>query len=129
MPVIPKATGYTATGHEETPKGFDKEFGSSQGSFIPDLVPELNTRHTAARTYNKMARTDAGTSVSLRAGKTPVLGADYYIDPVGDDQNALDVAEFVSYNIFEGMTAPYSFVLSKILKMYQDGFAVVEPCY
>jgi hypothetical protein len=129
MPVIPKATGYTATGHEETPKGFDKEFGSSQGSFIPDLVPELNTRHTAARTYNKMARTDAVTSVSLRAGKTPVLGADYYIDPVGDDQNALDVAEFVSYNIFEGMTAPYSFVLSKILKMYQDGFAVVEPCY
>jgi hypothetical protein len=129
MPVIPKSTSYTATGTEPTPKGFEKEFGSSTGIRIPDVVPELNTRFTSTRTFDKMARTDAVTSVSLRAGKTPVLGADYYIDPVGEDQMALDVAEFVEYNLFEGMTTPFSFALAKILKMYQHGFSVTEPCY
>jgi len=103
--------------------------GSSQGTRIRELVPELVSRSQAIQMWDKMARTDAITSVALRAGKTPVLGADYYVDPVGEDQQSLDVAEFVSYNIFEGMTHPFSFALSKILKMYQHGFSVVEPCY
>src|SRR5687767_14149664 len=76
-----------------------------------------------------MARTDAVTSVSLRAAKVPILGADFYIDPVGEDQLQIDIGEFVSFNLFEGMSHPFSSALLKILRMFQHGFSVVEPVY
>lgn len=116
-------------GVEERPASFDRELGSSSGVLIRELVPELTSRPVALQTFNRMARTDAVTSVSLRSAKVPVLGADIYVDPVGDDQLSADVSEFIEFNIFEALTQPFSLSLVKMLRAYQDGFSVLEPVY
>lgn len=123
------ATTSSTRGEEELPNGFDAEMGSSLTLPVRDIVPELSTRRSAITQFDKMARTDAVTKVSLNAAKVPVLAADFYIDPMGDEQVHRDVGEFVHWNIFEGMTTPWAFVLVKILKMYQHGNSILEPVY
>jgi hypothetical protein len=93
------------------------------------MVPTLFNRVQALRQYDYINRTDAVVSVSLRAAKTPIQSADFYIDPIGDDSQAEDIADFVNFNIFESLTSPWQYVLSRILKMYQHGSAVIEPVY
>lgn len=123
-----KAT-FSAKGEVPPPPKADQELGSARPLPVRDLVPELANRRSALLTYDKMARTDAVTSVSLQASKVSILGAQFYLDAESDDQIARDIAEFVSYNIFEGMSSPWTLTLSKILKMYQHGNAVFEPVY
>lgn len=123
------SAAYTANGHVEVPANFDKELGSAAVAPVRELVPELGTRIQATKVYDKMARTDVTSGVALRAAKVPILGADFYIDPMGDQPANLDAAEFVTYNLFSGMSSPWSYVLTRILKMYQHGFSVLEPVY
>lgn len=122
-------TAYNAKGTEPVPPGFDSELGSAQNFPVRDLVPELGNRLAALRVFDRMVRTDAVSSVSLRAGKVPILAADFYIDQMGQDKLAEDVADFVDYNIFQNLSSPWSFVLTRILKMFQHGSAVLEPVY
>jgi hypothetical protein len=116
-------------GAEEVPNNFDEEMGSANTLPIRDLVPELSTRRLQIQTWDTMSRTDAVCKVSLNAAKVPILGADIYIDPMGDDQNAVDVGEFVSWNLFEAMSVPWHVTLVKVLKMYQHGSSILEPVY
>jgi hypothetical protein len=113
----------------EVPAEFSNELGSSLSLQIRDMVPALFNRQQALRQYDYMNRTDAVISVSLRAGKTPIQSADFYIDPIGEDTQAETIADFVSFNIFENLTSPWQYVLGRILKMYQHGSSVIEPVY
>lgn len=119
---------YSSKGVEEPPP-LDQELGSAQSYPIRDIVPELVGRPNALRIYDQMARTDAVSSVSMRAGKVPIQAADFYIDPIGDSEESVTCAKFVDYNIFEFVTTPWTYVLSRILKMFQHGSAVIEPVY
>jgi hypothetical protein len=119
---------YTAKGVEGPPP-FDEELGSAQSYFIRDLVPELVSRPQALRQYDIMARTDAVCSVSLRAGKVPIQAADFYVDPIGDGELAVTVGKFVEYNLFEFISSPWTYVLSRVLKMFQHGSSILEPVY
>lgn len=121
-------TPYTSKG-AIAPPALDKELGSARSYPIRDLVPQLANRQTALKTYNMMARTDAVTSVSLRAGKIPVQSADIYIDPVGEDDQADVIRQFVEDNLFNNITTPFSYVVTKILRMFQDGATVLNPVY
>lgn len=123
------STPYNAKGSEEPPPNFDSELGSAQSYPIRDLVPELASRGQALKTYDMMARTDAVSSVSLRAAKVPVLAADFYIDPIGQDVLAEEIADFVDFNLFQNLSSPWTYVLTRILKMYQHGASVIEPVY
>lgn len=121
-------TSYSADGVGGL-KADDKELGSQHGIKILDPVPELGTRFQSRKTYVKMVRADASVRVSLRAGKAPVLGAEYFIDPFSNDPQDIEIAEFVEYNILEGMTSPFLKVMEQILHMYRDGFSAFEPCW
>jgi len=72
---------------------------------------------------------DAGVDVSMRAAKTPVLGADFYVDPYDAQDINLEIAEFIEDNLNEGMTSPFANALEDILHFFEDGYSVLEKVY
>jgi len=76
-----------------------------------------------------MTRDDVSVRVSLRAGKAPVLGADWYIEPFSDDPLDLAIAEFVQFSLFEGTTTPWVKTLEQVLKMFEYGSSVFETVW
>lgn len=100
-----------------------QELGSALESKLQDRVPAVGTGIQAAQTYKRMVRDDASTRISLRAGKAPVLGAEFFFDPYSDSPDDLAIWDFVDFNLFGGMTTPWSIVLAQILKMYESARA------
>ena len=127
-------TGYVAQGATGVNDPGSKpaelhELGSNRGTFITDPVPALSSPTTALRTYTSMTRDDVSVRVSLRAGKAPVLGAEWYVQPFSDNAEDVAIAEFVEFNLFDGMTTPWIKTLEQILKMFEFGFSVFEPVW
>lgn len=123
---VPSGTSYEAKGQIPTPAEVLKEKGSSRGSEIRETVPDLANKTASARTYAKMMRSDASVRTSVRAGKVPVLGADFYIEPATEDPLDLDAADFVDFNIFSAMTTPFGKVMEEALRCFEQGYSVVE---
>jgi len=105
------------------------EKGSSRGGLTRDRVPNLGTLSQAVQTYDYMAASHAGVDVSLRAGKMPIMGALFFIQPYDEEQENMDIAEFVDYNILRGTSAPFLLTLEDILRMYEYGYSVFEKVY
>lgn len=122
-------TTYTAPGAPNIEKPGLEEIGSSASVSLFDPVPDLQIGYQEVRTYLKMVRDDASTRVSLRAGKAPVLGAEYFIEPYSADPMDLAIQEFVEFNLFSGMTTPWIYVLSQILQMYESKRTVFETVW
>lgn len=120
-------TPYTAAGNLKPPSM--SELGSQKASEWPDPIPDVGTPVQASRTYTKMVRDDATVRVSLRAGKSPVLGANFFIDPFDDNPQNLAIKEFVEFNLFYGMTTSWIRVLEQVLTMYEYGKSVFEPVW
>jgi hypothetical protein len=76
-----------------------------------------------------MVRDDASVRVSLRAGKAPVLGAEYYVQPFSKDPLDVSIAEFVEFNLFHGMTITWIKFLEQALTMYEAEKSVFEPVW
>lgn len=123
---VGKATTYTAQGIQ--PPDLGSELGSSQPVVLREVVPELISPATRRIAYGKMLD-DAGVDVSVRAIKTPVLGADYYMEPYSDDPQDILISEFVWANLAEGMSAPFLNSLEDVLRFFEDGFAILEKAY
>jgi hypothetical protein len=104
------------------------EVGSSKPVALRDVVAAVGTRTQAQNVYSQMAN-DAAVDVSLRAGKTPVLGATWFVQPASASPEDIDIADFINYNLLEGQSAPFLNVLEDILRMYESGFSVIEPVY
>lgn len=121
-------TSYAASGTIDAP-AVGVELGSSRGGLIRDVVPALGTRQQAATIYDEMTNSDAAVDVSLRAAKTPVMGADYFVEPFDDSEESAIIAEFVQYNLLEGSNSPFLNVLEDILRMYEHGFSILEKVY
>jgi phage gp29-like protein len=122
-------TSYSAKGAVSPATGVSTELGSSRGGQLRDVVPALGTRSQAARVYDEMANSDAAVDISLRAAKMPVMGADYFVEPFDATPEAVEIAEFVGYNLLEGTQAPFLNVLEDILRMYEHGFSIIEEVY
>jgi hypothetical protein len=111
------------------PKGIYSEMGSQRITPLIDPVPELANRATAIRTYKKMMRGDVSVRSSMRAGKASVLGAEFYIDAYDESEEAQIAREFADFNIFHAPSIPWTKTLEGILRMFENGFAVVEPVF
>lgn len=112
-------TSYDAKGQSGIKPADFKEGGSSRGVHLIDPVPLLASDYTASVQFAKMLRSDASVRTSLRAGKAPVLGGDYFIDSASNDPLDLQIAEFVGYNLFCGMTTPFLRTMEQILKFFE----------
>jgi hypothetical protein len=122
-------TSYTAQGTPGVKPPSYAEIGSAVGTTIVDPIPDLLPGYQSLRTYLKMIRDDSSVRISLRAGKAPVLGAEWYVEPFSNDPQDLAAAEFVEFNLFNGMTVPWVRVLEQILTMYEAGRSVFEPVW
>lgn len=122
-------TSYAPKPAIKVPSDVLNEYGSQRGSVIPDLVPQLSNRALALRTYNSMARSDVSVRISLRAGKAPVLGGDYYIDAYDETEESAIIRQFVHDNIFHASSRPWLLALQDILRMLDYGFSVMEPVF
>lgn len=123
------STSLNAQGSIPTEPGALKEIGSSTPAALRDVVPVLGSRLGAYRTYEQMSSNDAAVDVSLRAGKAPVLGADFFVQPYSGEQEDLEIGEFVRFNLLEGMTLPFLTVMDDILRMYEFGHSLLEPVF
>ena len=106
----------------------DNEQGSSIPIRIIDQVPELVSPYQRTIAYTRMM-TDAGVDMSVRAIKTPVLGADFYMEPYSSDPQDQLVADFIWDNLAGGMSAPFLNSLEDILHFFEDGYSVIEKVY
>jgi hypothetical protein len=122
-------TSYSATPAVPIPGGTYSEVGSQGLASIRDPIPALGNRRQAILTYKAMARADASIRVSLRAGKAPVLGGDYFVEPFSEAEEDQVVAEFVNFNLFKAPSSPFLMVLEDILRFFEYGFSVLEPCW
>lgn len=122
-------TSYTAKGAAAVKPPDYSEMGSAQAAILFDPIPQLSNPTIASQTYTKMVRDDSSVRASLRAGKAPVLGAEWFIEPFSSDPPDLAIAEFVEFNLFHGMTVSWVKVLEQILTMYEAGKAVFEPVW
>lgn len=117
-------TTYTASGATGIRPPNYSELGSELGTKLYDRVPEVGTGVQAAQTYKRMTRDDASVRISLRAGKAPVLGAEFFIDPFDNTPEQLLIWDFIDFNLFGGMTTPWAVTLERILKMYESARAI-----
>jgi len=94
-----------------------------------ELNAELRGQN-ALRVYDKMRRSDAATRSSLRAIKTPVTGATYYIQSASDSPVDKEIANFIQWNLFKGMTYSFvDFVLTDVLLMLDFGYFFFEKVW
>lgn len=109
--------------------GAYNETGSSRGGLTRDKVPQLGSLAQAVQVYDTMANSDPAVDVSLRAGKMPIMGAMFFIQPFNEEPINIDIGKFVEYNLLKGTSAPFLLILEDILRMYEYGFSVFEKVY
>lgn len=126
-----KPTSYTSTGLANAgvaPPDMSPESGSSIPVTLREVVPELTSPTTRRTVYGTMLN-DASVDVSTRAIKTPVLGAEYFIESHSNDPNDVIVSQFVWDNLAGGMSAPFINSLEDILRFFEDGLSALEKVY
>src|SRR5215831_579172 len=106
----------------------DSELGSSQPTFIREIVPELTTQFQRSQVYARMQH-DAGVDSSLRVLKTPILGAEFFMEPYSDTPQDMLISEFIWENLAKGLSAPLLNSLEDVLHMCEDGYSVLEKVY
>jgi hypothetical protein len=125
-------TSLTTTGKGTVSPGptIMNELGSARGGLVRDIVPQLGNRRQRTLIWEEMTNADSAVDVSLRAAKTPVLGAEYFMEPFDDSPEALDVSEFCDFNLFSGgINSPFLMTLEDVLRMYEYEFSVLEKVW
>ncbi len=124
-------TSYSTTGKGAVPVDpkAKVEVGSARTSQIREIVPALASRQAAQAIYSQMSKNDAAVDVSLRAGKMPIVGADFFIEAYDSKPENQEIAEFVNFNLLRSQSAPFLSVLQDALRMMEDGFSVGEKVF
>ena len=94
--------------------------------FNPDLENEFGIGDGLGRegVFDKMRRTDPQVKRALLLWKLPILAARWKIEAGDDSDLAKEIAEFVSYNLFE--INNWHSILRQSLLMYDFGFSLFE---
>lgn len=81
------------------------------------------------RTYYDMKRADGSVRGALRALKTPILSARWFVEPASQSAIDIKIAEFVADNLFKRMNVPWSRTLEDMLLMCEYGYFPMEKVY
>jgi hypothetical protein len=124
-------TPYVATGNIERPAPDSlTEIGVADVTgALREYVPQLVGRTNQIQTYRRMQWNDAQVKAMLALMMTPVLAGQFYVEPASQEQIDLDAQEFVSDNLFNGMTTTWSRTQMEILQMLPYGSSVFETVY
>lgn len=123
---VDSGTSYQAAGTVTPVAGSLKEIGSAKPVRIPDVVPQFSNRQQMLRVFKEMEDGDTTFDVSMRAVKTPIMGSTFFMQPFDEKPDNLDIAEFCRFNIFEGTSKPFVLVLDDVLRVFNDGWSIIE---
>jgi len=101
------------------------------GGFIrgEDFNPQMDAQ-TAIKNLDEMRRSDSQVHAALEVVKQPIRTADYELDPSDpDDPEAKEVADFVKWCLFEGMTTTWDDVIRQALLELDFGFMLFEKVW
>lgn len=91
-------------------------------------VPELRERR-GIRTFYDMSRNDGAVRGALRQIKTPVLGAEWFIEPYSDSTIDKNIAKFVEDSLFEDMETTWEYFLEDVTRCIDYGYFPFEKQY
>lgn len=91
-------------------------------------VTKLRDRQ-GLREYYKMKRADGTVRGSLNLLKTPPRSARWFIEPASESTIDVNIANFISDNLFEGLNVSWSRLLDDILLMCEYGHMVFEKVF
>jgi len=126
---ISRGSSLEAKGTVPTSADAMKEKGSSRPVKLPDMVPQFSSRSQQLRAFKEMEDGDVTVDVSMRAINTPIMGAEFFMQPFDEKPVNLDINEFCDYNIFRGTGRPFILTLGDILRMFPDGWSVIEQVF
>jgi hypothetical protein len=72
---------------------------------------------------------DAGVDVAVRVWKTPMMSAEFFVEPYSDSQEDKDIAEFIEANLMGGMSSPFVNAIEDILHFCEDGYSVLQKVH
>jgi hypothetical protein len=96
--------------------------------FREDYNPKLRGIR-GLQTYDQMRKSDGQVRGTLKLVKSPLLSADWYIEPFSHSQLDLDIAEAVEWALFEGMSRTWIQVLQEALLMLDYGYYIFEKVW
>jgi len=105
---------------------------TSPSTYLSFLRQEYNPdlrESQGLRTYDKMRRSDSAVRSTLRLMKTPILGARWFIKPASPSPKDKKIADFVSWNLFKGMTNSWPQMLTEILLQLEFGYYMFEKVW
>lgn len=79
--------------------------------------------------YDKMRKGDATVAATLKALKLPLLAANWYVEPAGKDKLQKEQADFINYNLKDGMSITWADFLRQSLLMLDYGVFVFEKVF
>jgi hypothetical protein len=126
---LERGSNLDSKGSTPTDAAAMKESGSSKPLRLPDIVPQFSNRAQQLRAFKEMEDGDTTVDVSMRAVKTPIMGATFFMQPFDDTPMSKDIAEFCRFNIFEGTARPFIMILDDVLRMFNDGWSVLEQVF
>jgi hypothetical protein len=111
----------------------DGEYGTSSPSpWTSWTREEYNSQlrgQKGLQVYDKMRRSDGGVRGTLRAAKTPVLAASWFIEPGGDKDIDKKAADWVWKNLTSEMSTPWMQTLTEALLMLDFGYYMFEKVW
>lgn len=108
------------------------ELGRTTSSYSKFLREEYNPELRDVQgliKYDRMRRSDAATRAALKTLKTPILGATWYLQPFDSKPRSKEIADFVSRNLTQHMSYPFSQVIQEALLMLDYGFYIFEKVW
>lgn len=105
---------------------------TSPSTYLSFLRQEYNPdlrEQQGLRTYDKMRRSDSTVRSTLRLMKTPVLSARWFIKPASPSARDKKIADFVSWNLFKGMTNSWPQLLTETLLCLEFGYYMFEKVW
>lgn len=94
-----------------------------------DYLKDFQTLSTFTPLIQKMSRSDGTIQALLLSMKLPVLSARWFIEPASEEPQDLEIAEFVSENLFGGMTVSFNDFLFDALTFLEYGFSIFEKVF
>ncbi len=88
---------------------------------VPELMGQIGLR-----TFYDMKRADGTIRGALRAVKTPILAARWFVESATDSALDKNIAEFVQTNLFEELSVPWSRIVEDALLMCDYGYFPFE---
>lgn len=121
----------------EKPRTTGNEFGASGTTNYGGILTEVDYNQDWAAGYgsnkwkiiDEMRLSDGQVQGTLKYCKEPLIAANWSVEPVSDEAQDVEIADFVSWNLFEGAAKPWRYMLRHFLLALDFGVMLFEKVW